>query len=224
MPDFEDLATFGGYNEYSNIALKKHTTDELREEYRAFRKEARARVKELRSSEFSDGKMVHGKGYLRTSPDKMTRDELMKALTDSAKFIWSRLSTVEGQEQMMERTLEKFELRGYGDVINEETYTQFGKFMDEVNAFIAAKVIGSPEAVDMFAWAKENHISPANVTRNFDFYLENREKISKLNLNPSNVRPYTARDLKRMLTAQENRVRKAAANLNKSRKTKSRRK
>ncbi len=224
MPDFEDLATFGGYNEYSNIALKKHTTEELREEYRAFRKEARARVKELRSSEFSDGKMVHGKGYLRTSPDRMNRDELMKALTDSVKFIWSRLSTVEGQEQMREKTLEKFELRGYGDFINEETYTQFGKFMDEVNAFIAAKVIGSPEAVDMFAWAKENHISPANVTRNLNFYLENMERISKLNLNPSNVRPYTARDLKRMLTAQENRVRKAAEKLNRTRKTKLRRK
>lgn len=154
----------------------------------------------------------------------MNRDELMKALTDSAKFIWSRLSTVEGQEQMKEKTLEKFELRGYGDVINEETYTQFGKFMDEVNAFIAAKVIGSPEAVDMFAWAKENHISPANVTRNFDFYLENREKISKLNLNPSNVRPYTARDLRRMLTAQENRERKETARVNRPKKSKSRRK
>lgn len=224
MPDFEDLATFGGYNEYSNIALKKHTTEELRDEYRAFRKEARARVKELRSSDFSDGKMVHGKGYLRTNPDKMNRDELMKALTDSAKFIWSRLSTVEGQEQMRERTLEKFELRGYGDVINEETYAQFGKYMDEMGGYITSKIIGSPEAVDMFAWAKENHISLANITRNFEFYNENMEKISKLNLNPSNVRPYTARDLKRMLAAQENRERKEVARADRSQKSKSRRK
>lgn len=210
MPDFEDLATFGGYNEYSNIALKKHTTEELREEYRAFRKEARARIKELKASDFRDGKTVRGKGYLKTSPDKMNRDELMKALTDSAKFVWSRLSTVEGQEEMKEMTLRKFELRGYGDVINEETYSQFGKYMDEMGGYISSKIVGSPEAVDMFAWAKDKNISPANITRNYDFYKKNQEKIDQLKLNPNNVRPYTARDLQRMLTAQENRERRAS--------------
>ena len=209
MPDFEDLATFGGYNEYSNIALKKHTTEELREEYRAFRKEARARIKELKASDFRDGKTVRGKGYLKTSPDKMNRDELMKALTDSAKFVWSRLSTVEGQEEMKEMTLRKFELRGYGDVINEETYSQFGKYMDEMGGYISSKIVGSPEAVDMFAWAKDKNILPANITRNYDFYKKNQEKIDQLKLNPNNVRPYTARDLQRMLTAQENRERRA---------------
>lgn len=224
MPDFEDLATFGGYNEYSNIALKKHTTEELREEYRAFRKEARARLKELKASEFLEGKMVKGKGYLKTSPDKMNRDELMKALTDSAKFIWSRLSTVEGQLQQKELTLKKFALRDYGDVINEDTYFQFGKFMDEMGGYISGKVIGSPEAVDMFAWAKYKNISPANITKNFDFYKQNQEKIDRLKLNPANVRPYTARDLRRMLDSQEKRENKEAARTNKPNKTPKRRK
>ena len=47
MSRYDFRSTFGGYDEYSEISLKKHEEDELRKEYSKLRKEANLTQSEL---------------------------------------------------------------------------------------------------------------------------------------------------------------------------------
>ena len=153
----------------------------------------------MRESEFADSKLLHGKSYLRVSPKKMTKSELARNLSDMAKFVHSKLSTVKGQRQQRDLALRKWDVRGYGDIINKETYKEFAHFMDSMSSYVVNKILTSDDLVGYFTLAKENNISVINMERNFEFYRENMDDIENLNLNENRKRKYTAHELEKII-------------------------
>lgn len=190
------LGTFGDIDDYNSITLNKHTAKELVKEYRKMRKEARNRLDELSHSEFSDSKLLENKEFLQDNPSYMTKRELRHNLSAVAGFLNSKLSTVEGQKERAERTIETLNDMGYSN-INLKNYQQFGKFMDNMRTYIENNIIGSYRLLEIYDTAKEKNISVENVRKNISFYNRNMDAIAELDLNRK--RPYTVSDLQKIL-------------------------
>lgn len=187
----------GEHDHYNSVNLKQHTRDELKREYRKFRKEARERIKELVKAGYIDNPILKNKEYLKKDPSKMTKQELIDALSYTESFVHSKLSTVEGQEYKRRTAVEKLEDLGYTN-ITEKNIDDFGRFMQATKTLVKNKIIGSPELVELFDRAVENHISVTNLIKNVTWYIDNMDNIESLNLNTERERAYTKTELERI--------------------------
>lgn len=182
--------------------LKNYTKKELEKLYRQERKEAKSRIKALKDSEFSDSKILKNKEYLKEDPRKMTKVELAKNLSYTDSFNKSKLSTIEGQEEEKQNFIETMQTLGHK--INNDNYRQFVKYIQDSKSHIENQILSSTDMVEMYDFAQENNISPANVRKNFAWYMKNQEKIENLNLNVDRNRKYTITELKVRLARAEN--------------------
>jgi len=191
--------TFGDINKYNQVVLRKsHTVKELKSEYRALRKEAKQRIKQLQKSDFSSAQILENKEYLKKDPSKLNKRELSAYLSYTASFLNTDLSTIEGQKEYRANVIQTFQDMGYTE-ITDETFKEFDKFMKKSSVYIKNNIIGSPELLEMFQKAKENNISIANLQKNLTFYRDRMEDIETLDLNTERKRAYTATELKRIL-------------------------
>ena len=181
---------------------KNFTKKELEKMYREERKEAKARIKTLKDSEFSDSKILKNKEYLKEDPRKMTKQELAKNLSYTDSFNKSKLSTIQGQEEQKQNFIETMQTLGHK--INNDNYKNFVRYIQDSKAHIENQILSSTDMVEMYDFAQENNISPANVRKNFAWYMKNQEKIKNLNLNIDRNRKYTITELKVRLAKAEN--------------------
>lgn len=182
--------------------LKNYTKKELEKLYRQERNEAKSRIKALKDSEFSDSKILKNKEYLKEDPRKMTKLELAKNLSYTDSFNKSKLSTIEGQEEQKQNFIETMQTLGHK--INNDNYRQFVKYIQDSKAHIENYVLKSDDMVELYDFAQENNISPANVRKNFAWYMKNKEKIENLSLNVDRNKKYTITELKVRLARAEN--------------------
>lgn len=181
---------------------KNFTKKELEKMYREERKEAKARIKALKDSEFSDSKILKNKEYLKEDPRKMTKAELAKNLSYTDSFNKSKLSTIQGQEEQKQNFIETMQTLGHK--INNDNYKNFVRYIQDSKAHIENQVLSSKMMVEMYDFAQENNISPANVRKNFDWYMQNQKKIKDLSLNVDRNKKYTITELKVRLARAEN--------------------
>lgn len=192
--------SFGDVNDYNSVILRrKYSAKELRDEYRKMRKEAKERIKELKSSGYEDAQILDNKDYLQKNPSNMTKRELASYLSYTASFLNSKYSTIEGQEERRKGVLQAFYDMGYTN-INAKTINSFGKYMDRMRVYVESKVISSDVLLDVYDTAIGTNISMKNVERNIEFYAENIDSIKDLNLNPERKRKYTATELRKKLS------------------------
>ena len=191
--------SFGTVNDYNPYALqKRHTVKELRSEYRAMRREAKSRLSDLRNSEFSNAQVLENKEYLNKDPSNMTKRELANAMGYTAGFLNSDLSTIEGQAEYRENVIQSFADMGY-DQINDANFSEFDRFMRKAAVYIKNKIIGSPDALEMYQKAKENNISVANMEKNMSWYYHHMDELEDLDLNTGRKRKYTTTQLERII-------------------------
>ena len=219
MSRYDFHSTFGGYDDYSTFSLDKHNVDDLRKEYIKLRKEAKERIEELKKSEFADSKILENKEYLSVDPSDMNKEELVRMTAYTASFLASSQSTVEGQRERTSKAVETLNRMGYTN-INTENFNEFGKYMDYLRVYIDSQILSSEKLLDFFDEAVEKGTDPdklanlvnkthasnitlTNLKRNVDFYIKNISNIERLDLNPNRSRKYTARELRKKLSAKD---------------------
>lgn len=187
-------STFGDYDDYNTFNLEKRKWTELRKEFRKLRKEARKRIEELKESEFADSKILENKEYLYENVSNMTKDELVRYTAYTASFLASDLSTIQGQQTRLDNTIEKFHDLGYEN-INKDNFKSFAQYMADLQPFIAAQIVGSETAVDLYDTAIEEGVS--NLKRNLTSFLsEQSKKIKDMSKSEmKNLHKYTSQEL-----------------------------
>lgn len=187
-------STFGDYDDYNTFNLEKQKWGELRKEFRKLRKEARKRIEELKESEFADSKILENKEYLYEDVSNMTKDELVRYTAYTASFLASDLSTVQGQQTRLDNAIEKFHDLGYEN-INKDNFKSFAQYMADLQPFIAAQIVGSETAVDLYDTAIEEGVS--NLKRNLTSFLsEQSKKIKDMSKSEmKNIHKYTSQEL-----------------------------
>lgn len=187
-------STFGDYDDYNTFSLEKQKWSELRKEFRKLRKEAKKRIEELKESEFADSKILENKEYLYEDVSNMTKDELVRYTAYTASFLASDLSTVQGQQTRLDNAIEKFHDLGYEN-INKDNFKSFAQYMADLQPFIAAQIVGSETAVDLYDTAIEEGVS--NLKRNLTSFLsEQSKKIKDMSKSEmKNIHKYTSQEL-----------------------------
>ena len=138
------------YNPVVQVALKRHTEKELRQEYTRLRDIAQKRLSRIGATEFAETQTYKnwaGKFPMtKTIKDPQT---LAMALADVANFVGGGM-TLKTMKQQRARSLETLHEHQYSD-INEANFVRFGNFMDKYRAAQLDVIYDSKRAVKIFA-------------------------------------------------------------------------
>lgn len=191
--DFEHK--LGNPDHYNSISLKYETVEDLKKEYRRFRKEAKERIKQLEKYGYEDA--VEYSDYLDKEPSNMTKRELIDSLIRAEAFVTSDQSTIQGQINRYENLKSKLQDLGY-EHISQKTAGNLNDFFKQTKYLVDNKIVSSTDLLDLYDFAIEKNISTANVAKNVTWYLENMDDIDELNLNETREKAYTKTQLERI--------------------------
>lgn len=138
------------YNPVVQIALRRHTEKELRQEYTRLRDIAQKRLSRIGATEFAETQTY--KNWAGRFPmTKTIKDPktLALALADVANFVGGGM-TLKTMKQQRARSLETLHEHQYPD-INEANFVRFGNFMDKYRAAQLDVIYDSKRAVKIFA-------------------------------------------------------------------------
>lgn len=175
----KDVLKGGMYNyEVANSAFV-FTPKEARAEYARLRKIANRRLERLGASEFANSTTYQNwsSGFEALPPDAPER-EVRKALYDVGRFVNLKTSSVSGSRAAQKAFVETMQDRGY-TFINKSNAQQFGEFMRDVKTHKTYKGYDSERVADLFRLAKEKRISPEDMAKNFEFWLEHQNQLEE---------------------------------------------
>lgn len=116
---------------YQTEALKIRDLKELRAEYKRLRDISQKRLKRLEKSEFSEGATLrHYKDMFPKLSEIKTEAELRKRLSEAARFVESKTSTVSGIKAKRKAQLASLQQQGY-DWVDEENFDEFVEWIDD---------------------------------------------------------------------------------------------
>lgn len=161
------------------------TPKEARAEYARLRKIANKRIQRLQASEYagSDAALTGAfpalpaplKGKDAGKDDKL----IYRSLQDVAFFVSKKTSTIQGIREAEKKALKTLHEHGY-DFVTKKNIREFGEFWREVKTHSDAKKYDSETIVQMFKDAKQKRIDPVDLARDFDFWIQNSEKIDTI--------------------------------------------
>lgn len=216
MSDIKLNLGTGSLDFYNPISLKSVPEDELRKEYARLRKTARERIGRIeRSWDFGDSQIVrNNKRLLDTPASKVRSQDLRSGLSELASLLSSNLSTLSGLRRHRDITLEHFREAGY-EGITKENWNQFTAFMKMTQVFRLAyipypKRSASSEAREnarsirpqLFALSQKANISVAAIAKNFEWFINNLDKIQSAvddGALKAKSRAYSANDVRKAL-------------------------
>jgi hypothetical protein len=138
------------YNPVVQVALRRHTEKELRQEYTRLRDIAQKRLSRIGATEFAETQTY--KNWAGRFPmTKTIKDPktLALALADVANYVGGGM-TLKTMKQQRARSLETLHEHKYSD-INEANFKRFGNFMDKYRAAKLDVIYDSKRAVKIFA-------------------------------------------------------------------------
>ena len=130
-------------------ALREVSPEELKREYSRQRREGLDRLRGFaRSAEFSKSQYYkEHKDLYNKRADQMSLAELRKSLIESKNFLMSERSSVSGQRNIRQRTIDTLHSQGY-TFVNTKNFAEFWEFMDWYRGRYADKGnVGSPPTV-----------------------------------------------------------------------------
>ena len=178
---------------------------ELRREYSRLRDIAQKRLGRLGESEFDRsgtyqhnvGKFpklstmtIRGKNGVRISK----RQQFARKLAELAHFIQSPASTVSGQREIQEKTIQTLHDRGY-TFVNKSNYFDFLDFMEDIRIRKLDRIYDSDRVAQLFKAADKRGVDPDALKDDFDYFIRNRDALAKAPL-PKDKSSLMADDLK----------------------------
>ena len=156
------------YNPVYQIALKRHTERELRQEYTRLRDIAQKRLGRIGQSEFAESQ-VYKNWAGRFPMTKTLKDPKMLALAlaDVANYVGGGM-TLRTMQQQRSRSLATLHEHGY-EFVNKENYVKFGQFMEKYRAAHLDKVYDSKRAAAIFNMnPNRKNTSPSRMKQLFE--------------------------------------------------------
>ena len=152
----------------------------VRKEYTRLRDIAQKRLKRLKASGLDDTQayLRNYKHYPKLK-DIKSDSELAARLSDLARFITAKGSTVSGQKDIMKKSLSTLHDTGY-TFVNEGNFRDFGKFMEEYRNQMLDMSYDSGDAADFYGVVVKHQLDPEKVKADFKFWLENLDRAEKL--------------------------------------------
>lgn len=152
----------------------------VRKEYTRLRDISQKRLKRLKAAGLDDTQ-AYLKNY-RHYPklkDIKSDSELASRLSDLARFITAKGSTISGQKDIMRKSLTTLHDTGY-TFVNEENFRDFGKFMEEYRNQMLDMSYDSGDAAELYGVTIKHQLDPEKVKADFEFWLENLDRAEKL--------------------------------------------
>lgn len=155
------------YNPVVQIALRRHTEKELRQEYTRLRDIAQKRLSRIGATEFAESQTYKNwAGRFPVTRSIKDPKTLALALADVANFVGGRM-TLKTMKQQRARSLETLHEHKYSD-INEGNFIRFGAFMDKYRAAKLDVLNDSKRAVKIFLTNPERkNLSPSRLQELF---------------------------------------------------------
>lgn len=152
----------------------------VRKEYTRLRDIAQKRLKRLKAAGLDDTQayLRNYKHYPKLK-DIKSDSELAARLSDLARFITAKGSTVSGQKDIMKKSLSTLHDTGY-TFVNEGNFRDFGKFMEEYRNQMLDMSYDSGDAADLYGVVVKHQLDPEKVKADFEFWLENLDRAEKL--------------------------------------------
>lgn len=152
----------------------------VRKEYTRLRDISQKRLKRLKAAGLDDTQVYlrNYKHYPKLK-DIKSDSELAARLSDLARFITAKGSTVSGQKDIMKKSLSTLHDTGY-TFVNESNFRDFGKFMEEYRNQMLDMSYDSGDAADLYGVVVKHQLDPEKVKADFEFWLENLDRAEKL--------------------------------------------
>jgi hypothetical protein len=152
----------------------------VRKEYTRLRDISQKRLKRLKAAGLDDTQayLRNYKHYPKLK-DIKSDSELAARLSDLARFITAKGSTVSGQKDIMKKSLSTLHDTGY-TFVNEGNFRDFGKFMEEYRNQMLDMSYDSGDAADLYGVVVKHQLDPEKVKADFEFWLENLDRAEKL--------------------------------------------
>lgn len=152
----------------------------VRKEYTRLRDISQKRLKRLKAAGLADTQayLRNYKHYPKLK-DIKSDSELAARLSDLARFITAKGSTVSGQKDIMKKSLSTLHETGY-TFVNEGNFRDFGKFMEEYRNQMLDMSYDSGDAADLYGVVIKHQLDPEKVKVDFEFWLENLDRAEKL--------------------------------------------
>lgn len=170
-PDMYDYATLK--------TVEPLTEKQMRAEYSRLRSIARKRLERMGKSEFNDTKTFTKNNGQFVPVKELTTDELMHKLSDVARFIQSKRSTVKGLKEERKKTIETLHDNGYL-FVNKSNFKAFTDFMDDTRIEAQNKNYDSARIAEIFKTAEQKNIPPDEISKNFDEWYNKRELMKNI--------------------------------------------
>ena len=170
--------------------------EEIKEQYKYFRRAAKYRLKKLGESEFADTQtyLKNVNAFKPLSKIESQR-ELEKRLYSVQKFLRSKASTIKGQEEMRQKAIESAQEKGL-DWINESNIAAFGQYMDYLRTKYKGAQFDSERALRLFVASEKKEIDPLDVAKDFEYWKRNVSYIERVGKIESS-KPHSAEDYKK---------------------------
>lgn len=170
--------SFGSIKHYNpQYLINNYTASEIRKEYSRLRAIAVKRLSRLTKAGFGKSSAYKYNATNTKKLSELTERQVPLALSQLARFIHNPLSTATGQYELRAQKIKK--LQSYGYDVTKENFQNFTEFMELLSEQAVDLQYDSEAVVELWE-ATRYKVSPTQLAKDLETWLENRDKISKL--------------------------------------------
>lgn len=162
-----------------DIAPTVFNLREARAEYVRLAKVANKRLARIQASADFGTSAKAARGFFGSVKELKTERQVYAALQSVARFTSQKTSSLSGLREAQKKQLETMREMGY-TFLNKSNIREFGKFWQEVKKHAEYKSYDSERIVNMFRDAKRKRIDTEDLAKDFNFWIENSEKLSTM--------------------------------------------
>lgn len=152
---------------------------EIRSEYSRLRKIANQRLKAL-GNYYPESKIYQKyNGQFITLREMDSVNEIAYRLSDMIRYLHTEAGTVTGLKRIRNEILDKMHEQGY-NFVTKSNFLEFTEFMDTLDTQARNMRYDSERLVDLFEITFKKKIPTDVVKRDFEYFMDNKDKISKI--------------------------------------------
>ena len=152
---------------------------EIRSEYSRLRKIANQRLKAL-GNYYPESKIYQKyNGQFITLREMDSVNEIAYRLSDMIRYLHTEAGTVTGLKRIRNEILDKLHEQGY-NFVTKSNFLEFTEFMDTLDTQARNMRYDSERLVDLFEIKYKKKIPTDVVKRDFEYFMDNKDKISKI--------------------------------------------
>lgn len=152
---------------------------EIRSEYSRLRKIANQRLKAL-GNYYPESKIYQKyNGQFITLREMDSVNEIAYRLSDMIRYLHTEAGTVTGLKRIRNEILDKLHEQGY-NFVTKSNFLEFTEFMDTLDTQARNMRYDSERLVDLFEITYKKKIPTDVVKRDFEYFMDNKDKISKI--------------------------------------------